>query len=160
MFEILLDFKVEYWRSWPYEFELQERGPGLKSGSSSNENMPQLFPAMSGQHATAIFSSRTCSPEDWADSVTHAAGGAAYDSGSRGQNNRMGSSLTMVVSPAFGTQPRTVSLKFTHRTNTEVELKAVSTLPTLGVLWFCCHGGVYSQRRIRLNLLQLKIMQI
>mgnify|MGYP007134462020 CR=1 FL=1 len=30
MFEILLDFRVEYWRSWPYEFELQERGPGKR----------------------------------------------------------------------------------------------------------------------------------
>lgn len=67
---------------------------------------------------------------------------------------------TRSVSISFGTQPRTVSLKFTHRTNAEVELKAASTLPTLGVLWFCCHGGVYSQRRIRLILLQLKIMQI
>lgn len=30
MFELLLDFRVEYWRSWPYEFELQERGPGKR----------------------------------------------------------------------------------------------------------------------------------
>lgn len=30
MFEILLDFKGEYWRSWLYEFELQERGPGKR----------------------------------------------------------------------------------------------------------------------------------
>lgn len=67
---------------------------------------------------------------------------------------------TRGVPISFGTQPRTVSLKVTHRTNAEVELKAASTLPTLGVLWLCCHGGVYSQRRIRLILLQLKIMQI
>lgn len=64
------------------------------------------------------------------------------------------------VSVTFGTQSRMVSLKFIHRTNAEVELKAVSTPPTLGDLWFCCHGGVYSQRQIRLILLQLKIMQI
>ena len=64
------------------------------------------------------------------------------------------------VSVTFGTQPRTVSLEFVRRTNAEAELRAGSTPPTLGDLWFCSHGGVYSQRQIRLILLQLEIMQI
>lgn len=46
---------------------------------------------MSGQYATAIFSSRTFSPGDWADSVTCAAGGTAYNPGTKRQGtNRMG----------------------------------------------------------------------
>ena len=40
------------------------------------------------------------------------------------------------VSVTFGTQPRMVSLESIHRTNAEVELKAVSTPPTLGIFGF------------------------